>query len=830
MDTKWELARVEIEHFRGVAGSLSVDFAPGLNILAGDNGAGKTSICYAIEWVILGKIAVLAGADEFQAEDAITSRLTGEGDQARVVLTLSRDGQQVILTRSRHRGSSTTRGTAALALEIDGEEFRGSEAEAKLVDTLSLDVSGFSSSIYLRQELIANLVLGDEELRSAAIDRLLGVGQIREMLENLQLSAIDRAAKNLEAEAKNLQEGVIAAAGMRRIQLARRREDLATHGVDEAVLSMSGATAVLNSVASALAQLGSTGSAQLPRAEKAHGTLAELQLAAGELDAAVQSINDALTAAEVTGRQRQGRLGDLKERWERATAAGLEFQKVDLGEVTTQLDALDAQKNEADAETRRTRALRACVLPICERLATLGPQLQALRATVGATDENKLQEERQRLDEEILRVSRLIERHSELDRLIGTATNYLAAHPSQTCPVCAQPFDAPQTLRRLEEVASAGTQESAELNDQLTGLSAARRRIGESLADLEGQRARIARSEADWGKLVGDLTGCGVDVGGGSDPEVAGIAPAVEESYRLAQERRDELDDQYVKLKARVAAVQSADAELEAALSAVRQEVESDTRPIDVRESIAHAAEAEEKRLNEVNDSRTELRSIRDRRLVAVRDVLAYLREVNEVTELEQNVPPVRRRLRQIESAHTRLTELRSAALDVHNALTQTQGDALSGNLAELMPRVEALYSALGGHPEYARLVVKAENDKKTGTNVYRLRAESENRGGTFVRTVFSRGELNAVALALFLAVTRASENNLGVSLLDDPAQSLDGGRERALAGALRDLANERQVVVATEEPTLVQELTANGTAHVVRLVHRPYEGSTVHV
>jgi hypothetical protein len=43
MTEKWELAEVEIAEFRGVKGSLLVKFEPGLNIIGGDNGAGKTA-------------------------------------------------------------------------------------------------------------------------------------------------------------------------------------------------------------------------------------------------------------------------------------------------------------------------------------------------------------------------------------------------------------------------------------------------------------------------------------------------------------------------------------------------------------------------------------------------------------------------------------------------------------------------------------------------------------------------------------------------------------------------------------------------------------------
>ena len=74
----------------------------------------------------------------------------------------------------------------------------------------------------------------------------------------------------------------------------------------------------------------------------------------------------------------------------------------------------------------------------------------------------------------------------------------------------------------------------------------------------------------------------------------------------------------------------------------------------------------------------------------------------------------MRRRLNQIAAAKRRLLGLRETILDIYEALQSVQEETLSGNLASLMPAVQAFFTEMGGHPEYSRLEVEPEADAKT--------------------------------------------------------------------------------------------------------------------
>ncbi len=158
-----------------------------------------------------------------------------------------------------------------------------------------------------------------------------------------------------------------------------------------------------------------------------------------------------------------------------------------------------------------------------------------------------------------------------------------------------------------------------------------------------------------------------------------------------------------------------------------------------------------------------------------------------------------------------------------------TGSEALRGNLTNLLPGVQGIFTALGGHPEFRQLLIEPSRAEKSGTNTYLVRARSDSDGyDTFVRTIFSRGELNVVALSLFLAVAQATDSGLGVTVLDDPSQSLDLARKRSLAGILREFAAERQVLIATEDLELTRLLEASTFGQVINLVHSPYKGTVI--
>ena len=86
---------------------------------------------------------------------------------------------------------------------------------------------------------------------------------------------------------------------------------------------------------------------------------------------------------------------------------------------------------------------------------------------------------------------------------------------------------------------------------------------------------------------------------------------------------------------------------------------------------------------------------------------------------------------------------------------------------------------------------------------------------------VMSQGELNALALSLFLPRASLEESPFRFMVIDDPVQSMDPARVDGLARALADTAKTRQVVVFTHDDRLFEAVRRLQIEADVREVQR---------
>ncbi len=87
---------------------------------------------------------------------------------------------------------------------------------------------------------------------------------------------------------------------------------------------------------------------------------------------------------------------------------------------------------------------------------------------------------------------------------------------------------------------------------------------------------------------------------------------------------------------------------------------------------------------------------------------------------------------------------------------------------------------------------------------------------------VMSQGELNALALSLFLPRMLSDDSPFRFVLIDDPIQSMDPAKVDGLAEVLADAAQTRQVVVMTHDPRLGEALRRlQIEATILRLARR---------
>lgn len=87
--------------------------------------------------------------------------------------------------------------------------------------------------------------------------------------------------------------------------------------------------------------------------------------------------------------------------------------------------------------------------------------------------------------------------------------------------------------------------------------------------------------------------------------------------------------------------------------------------------------------------------------------------------------------------------------------------------------------------------------------------------------SVLSQGEINCMALSLFLPRALLSESPFGFVVIDDPVQSMDQARVGGLARVLQNAAEKLQVVVFTHDHRLVEAVRRLQLPATILEVHR---------
>ena len=83
------------------------------------------------------------------------------------------------------------------------------------------------------------------------------------------------------------------------------------------------------------------------------------------------------------------------------------------------------------------------------------------------------------------------------------------------------------------------------------------------------------------------------------------------------------------------------------------------------------------------------------------------------------------------------------------------------------------------------------------------IRAVVDDASGANALSVMSQGELNSLALAMYLPRATSDESPFRFLVLDDPVQAMDPTKVEGLAAVLADLARTRQVIVFSHDDRL---------------------------
>ncbi len=231
------ISGIEAEGVRGFNRPTRIELGPGLNVLAGKNGSGKTSLLQAVEWCLAGKIDYMKG-EEFIQEDAIVN-IFNPARTAKVSIILQGPSSSIVVSRRRRMQKSTTRGASPLTLKANGRTFEDEEAQAQLEKLLGIPMDEISSSVYLHQESLKAILSTDPKERSRVIDKMLGIEEVHSLIESLASTRkIGIASKELQRQIERLKEEKVQFAVKMLERVGQYRTRLLNQGYSEESLTI----------------------------------------------------------------------------------------------------------------------------------------------------------------------------------------------------------------------------------------------------------------------------------------------------------------------------------------------------------------------------------------------------------------------------------------------------------------------------------------------------------------------------------------------------------------------------------------------------------------
>lgn len=707
----FNLKSVRLEGFRGFATEAGVfEFSAPAVLLYGDNHQGKSSVLNAIEWCLYGDrcIGAKSGIRERVGGWEVVNR---QAPSASVELVIERDEEIASITRTEEKGKGKRGRHIEVALP-DGAVLRGEEAEREIARMLGLSFRDFATAVYQHQESIRAVLIQRPKERNEAIDRLLGLGEYRNLLEGIKGAKLGRIQKELATEKEKFEARVEQALDVRRSDLEEKRQAAIADGLSRSQLSPKAALALASAIVNSLQAFASElGVAATPPVVPSRWdeTGSFLVVAERELDRLWSQAPDISEQSELNERRSEAEGSRLQ--YDRATKG--------LAQASSDLATFETEQGNREKIDKSISQVQHQIDDAKEQIREISPRAELVKEGIA------------------------------LLREVGDA------EVAELCPLCGKRV--PNLLTHLER------EWADKLEAQVRALNAAveelrkQKREFERLADEHDDLARVLReAQAEFEKST----------------QVA--------ARFLGRELTKE-DDPFALLSKEIEKADERLQQIESALSDKRAKLSAISRSIRHGGLVLEILELENK-----------------------------IRRVEKIADTDE--------YKVLDHCQDTVAELVSDVEVLSSLVRDSLAEEASDRISTAGTAIDNYFRKISQNPGIERLRVEVQEDARSGDNSYSFRDQD----GQELSPVLSQGDLNCLALSIFLGMVTVYSHPVGFVLMDDPSQSLGTDQKRRLVEVVEEVCDSgRRVVLATMDAELQDFLRSSlGKAKTIYQIH----------
>jgi DNA repair exonuclease SbcCD ATPase subunit len=204
-----------------------------------------------------------------------------------------------------------------------------------------------------------------------------------------------------------------------------------------------------------------------------------------------------------------------------------------------------------------------------------------------------------------------------------------------------------------------------------------------------------------------------------------------------------------------------------------------------------------DRRLGELNNAV----DARQNRLDGISEELKNVRLIREVLQWEEKTEFIKQikespEYRDVEDLRDQAAELVADIEGIKDAINAVSNEEAQDKLSAAEATIDQFFRRLTRHPAVTRFRLAVRPDTRTGRNSYNLTDQDDKD----LAPVLSQGDLNALALAMFLGLACSAEGTgaFGFVMLDDPSQSLGTEHKEQLVAVLNEVAASKKLLLAT--------------------------------